>query len=77
MGQVHPLPKATATDDAPMLKAGTIRSIDSTTCALCGAKLSARALRHHVISPLTCDAALTVCHTCQRAALGEGYRPVE
>ena len=77
MGQVHPLPQA-APDDLPVnQQAGTVRSIDSAQCGLCGAKLSARALRHHVVSPQSCDATLTVCHTCQKAALGEGYRPAE
>jgi hypothetical protein len=77
MGQVHPLSQATSTDDATILKPGSVRSIDSAHCGLCGAKLSARALRHHVVSPQSCDATLTVCHTCHKAALGEGYRPAE
>jgi hypothetical protein len=82
MGQVHPLPKAPAADDAPppavqSCEATTVRSIDSKTCALCGCKLSARALRYHMISPQSCDARLTVCHVCRKAAIGEGYRPAE
>jgi len=77
MGQVHPLPTAPSADQAPVQKDGSVRSIDSAQCALCGAKLSARALRHHVVSPQSCGATLTVCHTCQKAALGEGYRPAE
>jgi len=77
MGQVHPLPQATTTGDAQLQKAGIVRSIDSSQCGLCGAKLSARALRHHVVSPQSCDATLTVCHTCHKAALGEGYRPAD
>lgn len=77
MGQVHPLVKPPSPDDAPVHKAGTVSSIDSAQCGLCGVKLSARTLRHHVISPQSCGAALTVCHTCHRAALGEGYRPAE
>lgn len=77
MGQVHPLPKAPSIDTLPVQQAGTVRFIDSAQCGLCGAKLSTRALRHHVVSPQSCDATLTVCHTCHRAALGEGYRPAE
>ena len=78
MGQVHPLPQAaTPTTLPPNQQAGAVRSIDSAHCGLCGAKLSARALRHHVVSPQSCDATLTVCHTCHKAALGEGYRPAE
>jgi len=77
MGQVRPLPKVPSTDVPPVEQAGNVRSIDSGQCALCGAKLSARALRHRVVSPQSCDATLTVCHTCHKAALGEGYRPAQ
>ncbi len=77
MGLVHPLPKATSTDEVPAAHAGTVRPIDSAHCGLCGAKLGVRALRHHVVSPQSCDATLTVCHTCHKAALGEGYRPAK
>jgi hypothetical protein len=77
MGQVHPLPQSSSTDARALKQSGTVQSIDSAQCGLCGAKLSARALRHHVVSPLSCYTTITVCHTCQRAALGEGYRPAE
>ena len=76
MGQVHPLPASTNTNEMPAMQPGaTVSSIDSGHCGLCGAKLSARALRYYVVSPRACDATLTVCHTCRKAALGEGYRP--
>jgi hypothetical protein len=74
MGQVHPLAKADALD-AASLPPAVVRSIDSVPCSLCGAPLSARALRYHVVSPQSVDATLTVCHTCHRAAIGAGYRP--
>jgi predicted RNA-binding Zn-ribbon protein involved in translation (DUF1610 family) len=78
MGQVHPLPTQSDSGDVHANKApATIRSIDSAHCGLCGAKLSARALRYHVVSPQCCDVPITVCHTCRKAALGEGYRPAE
>lgn len=78
MGQVHSLPKATTSEaSAGPMTAATVRSIDSAHCALCGQPLSARALRYHVVSPQSCEAPLTVCHTCHRAALGEGYRPAQ
>ncbi len=73
MGQVHPLAK---TDEAQQ-PAAVVRSIDSAHCSLCGAPLSARSLRYHVVSPQTVDAPMTVCHLCHRAALGEGYRPAQ
>jgi hypothetical protein len=78
MGQVHPLPATTNTDEMPATQTGaTVRSIDSGHCGLCGATLSARALRYHVVSPQACETTITVCHTCHKAALGEGYRPAE
>jgi len=74
MGQVRPLAKAD-TNDASAIPPPAVRSIDSVQCSLCGAPLSARSLRYHVVSPQATDASLTVCHTCHRAALGAGYRP--
>ena len=75
MGQVHPLPQADAAEAVISGPPATVLSIDSAHCALCGGPLSSRALRYHVVSPQSCEAPLTVCHTCHRAALGEGYRP--
>ena len=78
MGQVHPLQTPQAADPASTTQPpATVRSIDSAHCGLCGAKLSARQLRYHVVSPQCCEAPITVCHTCRKAALGEGYRPAE
>jgi predicted RNA-binding Zn-ribbon protein involved in translation (DUF1610 family) len=78
MGQVHPLPTQSDAGSVPLTQPpAEVRSIDSAHCGLCGAKLSARALRYHVVSPQCCDAPITVCHTCRNAALGEGYRPAE
>ncbi len=78
MGQVHPLQTPQGGEEASRAQApAAVRSIDSAHCALCGAKLSARSLRYHLISPQTCDVPITVCHTCHKAALGEGYRPAE
>ena len=77
MGQVHPLPSQSDGCDAAVTNPpATVRSIDSAHCGLCGAQLSARALRYHVVSPQRCEM-MTVCHTCRRAALGSGYRPAE
>lgn len=74
MGQVHPIAKTDVTEPVSAPPA-TVRSIDSVQCSLCGEPLSARSLRYHVVSPQAVGAPLTVCHTCHRAALGEGYRP--
>jgi len=77
MGQVHPIPTQSEGQAATTNPPATVRSIDSAHCGLCGAKLSARALRYHVVSPQCCETMITVCHMCRKAALGEGYRPAE
>jgi hypothetical protein len=78
MGTLHPLPAGTPAAETPtrIVKA-PVHPIESVRCALCAKKLGPRALRHHVVSPQSSEAVLTVCHTCNRAALGEGYRPAE
>jgi len=79
MGQVHPLPSRSDGHPAPVvvsLPAAQVRPLESAHCALCGARLGARALRYHLVSPHEAET-ITVCHTCHRAALGEGYRPAE
>ena len=78
MSQVHPMPTQTHSGDALVSAAPpTVHSVDSAHCGLCGARLSTRTLRYHVVSPQCCDAPITVCHICRNAALGEGYRPAE
>jgi predicted RNA-binding Zn-ribbon protein involved in translation (DUF1610 family) len=75
MGQLHPLPKTTTQEEAPLKTAdATVSSIEP-RCALCGAKLTGRALRHKLVPPQSAHQTITVCHTCNKAALGEGYRP--
>jgi len=78
MGQVHPLPKTTTHDDSPASNAAeaTVSRLEH-RCALCGEKLDGLALRRQVVSPQSAHKAITVCHLCGRAALGEGYRPAE
>jgi hypothetical protein len=76
MGQVHPLPTQSDESAQHSQPPAAVRSIDSVRCALCGCGLSARSLRYHVVSPQQCEM-ITVCHTCHKAALGEGYRPAE
>jgi len=43
-------------------------------CDLCGEHLGEHAGHFHMVSPLTARH-VSVCRTCRRAALGEGYRP--
>jgi len=78
MGQVHVLPTTPKAGDSTFeASSAVVRPIGSARCSLCGAQLSARALRYRVVSPQCCDTPITVCHTCRQAAIGEGYRPAE
>jgi predicted RNA-binding Zn-ribbon protein involved in translation (DUF1610 family) len=78
MGQVHPLPTHSDHTDVPVAEApAAVPSTESAHCALCGARFTAGALRYQVVSPQCCEAPITVCHICHKAALGEGYRPAE
>ena len=43
-------------------------------CDLCGEHLGVHSGHFHMVSPLTARH-VSVCRTCRRAALGEGYRP--
>ncbi len=43
-------------------------------CDLCGEPLGVHSGHFHMVSPLTARH-VSVCRTCRRAALGEGYRP--
>jgi len=43
-------------------------------CDLCGQPLGRDAGQFHMVSPLTARR-VSVCRTCRRAALSEGYRP--
>ena len=77
MGQVHPLPTQSEGQPATMPSPpAAARSIECARCSLCGSILSAGSLRYHLVSPQRCEM-ITVCHTCHKAALGEGYRPAE
>ena len=43
-------------------------------CDLCGEHLGVHAGHFHMVSPVTARS-VSVCRTCRRAALGEGYQP--
>jgi hypothetical protein len=53
----------------PSLEAGFVE------CSLCGSPLGADRRRFSLVSPIGGGKRITVCSTCHRAALGEGYRP--
>jgi len=76
MGDAYPLTTSSPVGPAPVMPTpAAVRPLESARCALCGAPLGPRSLRHHVLSPRDGGVRLTVCHTCHKAALGEGYRP--
>lgn len=78
MGDLQPLRTAGSPAPTPLQQPeDVVRSIDSTQCALCGATLTARTLRYHVLSPHRAAARLTLCLTCRKVTLGEGYWPVD
>jgi len=59
----------------PVAKRGTgAVAREYARCDLCGEPLGHHAGRFPMVSPLTARY-VTVCRTCRRAALGEGYRP--
>lgn len=83
MGSVQPLRQSPPPRGEASLRvahprsvdAAVVRRLDAATCALCGVKLASGVLRCQVVPPRSCDAPITVCYLCRRAALGEGYRP--
>jgi hypothetical protein len=54
-----------------------LTALDDMRCALCGASLVGQQERYRLVSPLVSMGTVTVCRTCRRAALGEGYRPAK
>jgi hypothetical protein len=75
MGSLHPLLNTNATEEAPLKAVEATVSPLEPPCALCGAKISGQGLRYQLVPPQSALQTITVCHTCRRAALGEGYRP--
>jgi hypothetical protein len=59
------------------LEAAPVTPLEEVRCALCGASLVGKRERFKVVSPLVSMGRVTVCRTCRRAALSEGYRPAE
>ena len=65
--QPKPAPKAKARPVGPV-------SREYAHCDLCGESLGSHTGHFHMVSPLTARY-VSVCRTCRRAALSEGYRP--
>jgi hypothetical protein len=79
MAQVVPLPSP---GDQPRsrgrerhLEVVPATESDHIYCSLCGRFLDRDARRFSLVSPIHDGEHVTVCSTCHKAALGEGYRP--
>lgn len=55
----------------------SVTPIDEVRCALCDASLVGKRESHRLVSPLVSMGTVTVCWSCRRAALSEGYRPAD
>ena len=75
MGNVHPLRPAVREDPPPVLQPERLGVVRALRCDLCGSALADHGPSFHLISPRPRAGVVTVCHTCRKAALGEGYRP--
>jgi hypothetical protein len=79
MGQVLPLPspgsRSQPSEQTTKLDVVVPFEADHVHCELCGLPLGREARRFILISPIRDGEQITVCSTCHRAALGEGYRP--
>lgn len=74
MGRVHHLRPVVREDPPPVFQSEHLSVVHSMRCDLCGGPFAERDRRYHLLSPRP-GAVMTVCHTCRKAALGEGYRP--
>ena len=79
MAQALPLPTSGSgpqhNDHERRLEAVPSLKPDFAQCALCGLPLDDERRRFSLVSPMGHGKRITVCSTCHRAALGEGYRP--
>ena len=76
MGQLHTLLTPTDEDLVPS-QAASVLTIEAVRCSLCGTPLKGNKLRFHMVPPRFSGVTVTVCSTCRRAAIGEGYRPAD
>jgi hypothetical protein len=75
MGRVHHLRPAVHEDPPPVLQSERFGVVHTLRCDLCGGVLADHGPSYHLLSPRLRAGVVTVCHTCRKAALGEGYRP--
>lgn len=80
MAQAVPLPSPGDPPRSPgrerHLEAVPALEGDRCQCSLCGRPLDGDARRFSLVSPIGSGERVTVCSTCHKAAVGEGYRPV-
>lgn len=81
MAQVQRLQPTGAGERAPSLHPAQphiapVVALPATRCALCGASLANQRVSYRMLSPLVAMGPVTVCRSCRRAAIGEGYVPV-
>ena len=76
MGQLHPL-LSPADEESVSVQTASVLTIESVRCGLCGTPLKGNMLKFHMVSPRYVGVTVTVCSTCHRAAIGEGYRPAD
>jgi hypothetical protein len=77
MGELRALRPDTDHEAVAIGKPATISVLENAHCGLCGKALNGHALKFRMVSPLVTGSAVTVCHTCRMAAIGEGYRPAD
>ena len=53
----------------------SVTPIVEARCSLCGVSLPKRRERHQMVSPLAAMGKVTLCRTCAKASISEGYRP--
>ncbi len=79
MGQVLPLPSPASrpqqSEQPAHLEVVAPLETGHVHCELCGLPLGREARRFSLNSPMRGGELVTVCSTCHKAALGEGYRP--
>ena len=76
MGQLHTLLSPTE-ETLVSSQAASVLTMEAVRCSLCGTPLKGNKLRFHMVSPRYVGGTVTVCSTCHRAAIGEGYRPAD
>jgi hypothetical protein len=78
MSRASHVHSADTTGPSPILgQAAPVMPIEEARCALCGSSLVGKKQRFRMVSPLVTMGKVTVCRTCRRAALSEGYRAAD